>query len=248
MRIRIKIQKFTYLLSLKKIGWLSFQRSFVALILASFLLVIISCTHDADQYRIHGIDVSHYQKIIDWETVAKQEKVHFAFIKATESVDYQDSIFKKNWKEAKQAGLIRGAYHFFRPTVSVEWQIKNFTEQVQLEKGDLPPVLDIEDFGHVTMPVLIERVRIWLLFIEAHYKVRPIIYASLNVYQRSLQGAFPDYPVWIARYNRRHPPLNTDWLFWQYSDQTTINGIVGKVDKNVFVGSLSELKALCLDN
>lgn len=219
----------------------------LSLVLAACFLLITSCTHDADQYKIHGIDVSHYQKIIDWKTVAQQKKIHFAFIKATESVDYQDSIFQINWEGAKQAGLIRGAYHFFRPNVSVEWQIKNFTKEVQLEKGDLPPVLDIEDFKNISMPVLIERVRLWLTFIEDHYKIRPIIYASVDVYQKHLQAAFPDYLVWIARYNREEPPQNIDWLFWQYSHTTSMNGIAGNVDKNVFVGTLSELKALCLN-
>ena len=173
--------------------------------------------------------------------------MHFAFIKATEGVNYKDSIFQKNWTGAKEAGLIRGAYHFFKPNVSVEWQIKNFIQQVQLEKGDFPPVLDVEDFDKVSMPVLIERVRLWLIFIEAHYKIRPIIYASMNVYQKYLQLAFPEHIVWVARYNREEPPQHIDWLFWQYSDQTTLDGISGKVDKNVFVGTLSELKALCLE-
>jgi len=222
------------------------KKGFWATIIGSFCFLLSSCTHDADQYKIHGIDVSHYQRRIDWKTVAKQENVCFAFIKATESIDYKDSIFQKNWAEAKKVGLIRGAYHFFRPNVSVEWQIKNFTQQVKLEKGDLPPVLDIEDFKNVTMSNLIERVRLWLTFVEEHYKVRPIIYASLTVYKEHLRAAFPDYPVWIARYNRTAPPKNTNWLFWQYSDYTTIDGVEGNVDKNVFAGSLSELEALCV--
>jgi lysozyme len=224
------------------------KKGVLALALASFFGLITSCTHDADQYRIHGIDVSHYQRTIDWKTVAKQEKVHFAFIKATEGVNYKDSIFQKNWAEAKEAGLIRGAYHFFKPNASVEWQIKNFIQQVRLEKGDFPPVLDVEDFDNVSMPVLIERVRLWLIFIEEHYKIRPIIYASMDVYQKYLQAAFPEHIVWVARYNREEPPQYIDWLFWQYSDQTTLDGISGKVDKNVFLGTLSELKALCLES
>lgn len=229
-----------------KIRLFSLRKEAVGLALVSFFGLITSCTHDADQYRIHGIDVSHYQRTIDWKTVAKQKKVHFAFIKATEGVNYKDSIFQKNWAGAKEAGLIRGAYHFFKPNASVEWQIKNFIQQVRLEKGDFPPVLDVEDFDNVSMPVLIERVRLWLIFIEEHYKIRPIIYASMNVYQKYLQAAFPEHIVWVARYNRDEPPQDIDWLFWQYSDQTTLDGISGKVDKNVFVGTLSELKALCL--
>lgn len=223
------------------------KRGIVYAAFVTFFFLITACTHDADQYKIHGIDVSHYQKVIDWKTVAKDKKVHFTFIKATEGVNYKDSTFQRNWEGAKKAGLIRGAYHFFRPNVSVEWQIKNFTQQVQLEKGDLPPVLDIEDFKNVSMPVLIERVRLWLTFIEDHYKIRPIIYSSVRVYQQSLQAAFPDYSVWIARYNKEEPPQSIDWLFWQYSDHTSMNGIAGNVDKNVFTGTLSQLKSLCLD-
>ncbi|WMX15467.1 MULTISPECIES: glycoside hydrolase family 25 protein [unclassified Aureispira] len=223
---------------------------FKLLVYSSFLCLVffmlISCTHDADQYKIQGIDVSHYQKIIDWETVAQQDKIHFAFIKATESTDYQDSIFENNWSKAKEVGLIRGAYHFFRPNVSIEWQIKNFTQQVQLSKGDLPPVLDVEDFKNVSMPTLIERVRLWLSFVEEHYQVRPIIYTSLKVYEQHLKGAFPDHPVWIARYNRKEPPQDINWLFWQYSNTEELEGIVGYVDKNVFVGTRAELQALCI--
>lgn len=245
MSTKYKIQEQFYLSECMKSNFKKHRIILISTILIG-LLLLTSCTHDADTYKVHGIDVSHYQKRINWEKVAKEGTIHFAFIKATESIDYQDSIFEKNWQAAKEVGLIRGAYHFFRPNVSVEWQIKNFIKQVQLSKGDLPPVLDIEDFKNVSMPTLIERARLWLIFIEEHYKVRPIIYASLDVYTRHLQTAFSEYPVWIARYSRTEPPQSTRWQFWQYSDEGSIKGVEGNVDENVFVGTISELKALCI--
>ncbi|BDS14918.1 glycoside hydrolase family 25 protein [Aureispira anguillae] len=211
-----------------------------------FFILLIACQHEADSYAIRGIDVSHYQQKINWQAVKKERDLHFVFIKATESVNYQDSMFQRNWKAAKEIGLKRGAYHFFRPNVSVEWQIKNFIQQVNLQKGDLPPVLDVEDIKNISMPKLIDRVGKWLMFIEEHYTIRPIIYASLDLYQKHLQAAFPNHIVWIARYNRTAPPADLQWKFWQYSDQTQINGIQGWVDQNVFVGTLDELNALCL--
>lgn len=216
--------------------------------LSCLLLIVLmsSCSHDAEKYAIKGIDVSHYQRTINWERLLEENELYFVFIKATEGGNYQDSIFQKNWKNAKKAGLKRGAYHFFRPQASVEWQIKNFTKQVRLEKGDLPPVLDIEDVKQVTMPQLIDRVGKWLMFVEEYYGIRPIIYASLDLYERHLKAAFPEHLVWIARYNRTEPPANTLWKFWQYNDQNRIAGIRSRIDQNVFVGTLQELNALCL--
>src|SRR5262249_22587958 len=71
-------------------------------------------------YSIHGIDVSKYQEIIDWESVKAMnvEDVHieFAFIKATEGNGNVDHYFKRNWKKASEAGVTKGAYHFFIAT------------------------------------------------------------------------------------------------------------------------------------
>src|ERR1700730_17840678 len=73
-----------------------------------------------ENYSIHGIDVSKYQSIIAWEEVQKMQvrdvKLGFAFIKATEGVNNIDALFRRNWKKSKQAGIIRGAYHFFVAT------------------------------------------------------------------------------------------------------------------------------------
>lgn len=207
---------------------------------------MVSCTHDSDQYAIKGIDVSHYQAQVNWKQVVQNQGIKFVFIKATEGVNYKDSTFRRNWEGAKGVGLKRGAYHFFRPNVSVEWQIKNFMQQVQLEKGDLPPVLDVEDVDEIDPSVLIPKVEKWLIFIEEHYGIKPIIYASLNLYQRILQPAFPDYPCWIARYHRIAPPDNFAWDFWQYSDQKYIKGIQHRVDMNVFHGNIQALERLCL--
>ena len=68
----------------------------------------------------------------------------FVFIKATEGIVNTDPQFKRNWKKSKQAGMIRGAYHFFLATKDGREQAQNFISMVDLEEGDLPPVVDIE--------------------------------------------------------------------------------------------------------
>lgn len=201
--------------------------------------------HDARQYGVQGVDVSRYQRQVDWAVLKQEGNVQFAFIKATEGNNYQDPYFDYNWKAARQAGVLRGAYHFYKANKSAEWQAKHFIKTVRLKRGDLPPVLDVEDVDDVDKELLIQELGVWLTTIEDYYGVRPIVYASLDLYRRHLQEAFPDHVVWIARYSRRQPPQKLAWHFWQYSDELRLPGVKGDIDGNVFAGNYWQLKALC---
>src|SRR5689334_1580650 len=90
--------------------------------------------------EVQGIDVSHYQGVIDWNQVAEAGTA-FVFIKATEGTSYVDPQFQDNWSGAKAAGLLRGAYHFFQPGEDPQQQAEYFLSVVQTVPGDLPPVL-----------------------------------------------------------------------------------------------------------
>src|SRR5260370_20196232 len=92
-----------------------------------------------------GIDVSHHQGQVNWHLVA-EAGISFAFAKATEGVTFVDPQFSANWVGIKNAGIIRGPYHFFRPARPVDGQVENFTRTVsEIKDGDLPPVLDLEE-------------------------------------------------------------------------------------------------------
>ena len=220
------------------------------LIIISLILTFTSCssvTERMEGFQIHGIDVSRYQSDIDWEKVAGQD-VKFAFVKASEGETISDNFFCKNWREMKDAGVRRGAYHFFRPTTSVLTQAQNFMDNVILEKGDLPPVLDVEVMDGVESEELVKRVKTWLEIIEFEYQIKPIIYTNLKFYNNHLADSLSDYPVWIARYNQYFEPLLTngkDWIFWQYGNQGQLDGIKGDVDLNVFQGTEEDLESLC---
>ncbi len=219
-------------------------------ILFLVLLCYYSChppTQRMVDYEVHGIDISHYQSQIEWDSIA-QQGIHFAFVKASEGEHLHDSLYCHNWKELERVGIKRGAYHFFHPSLPVERQVQNFCEQVDLAPGDLPPVLDVEVTGGMSPAMITARVHYWLTAIEAYYQVRPILYSNYNFYRRYLAEAFPDYPVWIARYSEIVPDLPTgqNWVFWQYGNRGELPGIDGHVDFNVFHGSLADLENICL--
>ena len=203
-------------------------------------------------YELHGIDVSRHQRDIDWDAVSRMEhnniSFSFAFIKASEGRTVVDDYFKENWREAKEAGLLRGAYHFYRPHLTAEEQASLFFRMVQkLEKGDLPPVLDIEMRGSCPPARLKKNLKRWLVLVEKKYGMKPILYTNYGFYKSYLTGSeFKKYPLWIAHY--KTPDLNykmNDWHFWQHSDRGRVNGIRGTVDFNVFKGELDDLKELC---
>ncbi len=200
-------------------------------------------------YSILGIDVSHHQGKIDWEKVTAGNvngtPVSFAFIKATEGVGLIDPNFNYNFYEARENGLIRGAYHFFIPGASARKQADFFCNQVQLEDGDMPPVLDIEKQGNLTDAQLRKTVLEWLKLVEQHYGVKPIIYTYINFRQYILNTAdFDDYYFWIAHYYVNEPRGDFSWRFWQSTDRGKLSGIRGFVDLDIYNGSMYDLRQI----
>lgn len=202
-------------------------------------------------YSIHGLDVSHHQGTIDWEKVSKakvaNEDLEFVIIKATEGKSIFDPNFNENFYQAGQYGLIRGAYHFFSPSVSGDVQAKYYMRQVHLEDGDLPPVLDIEVLGNLTPKELQREALEWLNALEERYGVPPIIYTGLKFKETYLNTPeFERYPFWIAHYYVKELGYKGEWKFWQHTDIGRVDGIKGPVDLNIYNGSMYDLRKLTI--
>jgi lysozyme len=200
----------------------------------------------------YGIDISHYQKEIQWDSLriltdgagrtirskshAKDIRpVSFVFIKATEGTSMKDRHFKMHWKSAKENGIKRGAYHFFRSSKDPELQARSFIRTVgKLDRSDLPPVLDIETIhGGCSKEALNYKALKWLKTVESHYGRKPIVYSSSYFIRDILCDEIKsDYPIWVAHYET-NSPLIKNWKFWQFSDKAIVYGIDGYIDLNV---------------
>jgi len=203
---------------------------------------------------IPGIDVSHWQREIDWSEV-KRSGVKFAFIKATEFPDKRTALFvddelRKNISGASSNGIFWSAYHFFRTHIDPVIQAKVFCETV----GDftsLPPVLDLEVAGSKGER-LNYKVRQFLDETEKITNKRPIVYSSggfwrsyMTYEKKSHADWARAYPLWLAQYTTLWPtPLYpwAGWEFWQYTDKGKIPGVVTHVDLNWFNGSVEDLE------
>lgn len=204
-----------------------------------------------NQYAINGIDVSRHQSYVYWNLVKKMMidniNIDFAFVKATEGVDYNDEMFTRNWKLLQENKITHGAYLYFIPTNSGILQAKKFINTVTLKKGDLPPAVDIEQTFGINKKELKKKLRDCLQTLENHYKVKPIIYSYTEFYNNYLGDDFNEYPLWVAHYTEeKKPNIKRNWIFWQHSNLGRVDGITEKVDFNVFNGDSLKFKKFLL--
>lgn len=204
--------------------------------------------------KTFGIDMSHYQRKEDiaWDSLSIANRaipIEFVVLRATMGNRSSDRNFDDFWQLAKQHQLIRGAYHFYRADEDPVRQANNFLENVKLEEGDLPPILDIEKIPkRKSNAKLVEDLKIWCRIVEETYGEKPIIYTYYHYYNDFLKGEFDDYPLWLANYNDvPQPAPDANWDIWQFTENGIVYGINTKVDVNVYNGSLWSLKRLTLD-
>jgi lysozyme len=197
-------------------------------------------------YDVIGVDVSNHQGEIDWPTLARTD-IAFAYIKATEGGDFRDRRFEANWHGAKQAGLLRGAYHFFTQCRSGAEQARNVMAAVPREPGTLPPALDLEHMGPCSsgpqVADLVAEIATCIGMLAEHYGRRPILYTDVVFDATYLRGHFARETFW-ARSIVLPPWYRTDrWRIWQYHSCGRRAGISGPVDLNAFRGSRRDLAA-----
>ncbi|HEV3001742.1 MAG TPA: glycoside hydrolase family 25 protein [Solirubrobacteraceae bacterium] len=211
-----------------------------------------------------GPDVSLNQPDVDWRMVRRAGH-EFAFAKVSDGLGTPDPAFgRARWKAMKDAGLIRGAYHFGRPQRGRDPrdEVHEFLRLLRaaggLQPGDLRPVLDLEKFGRagrLTPRQTLEWTRGWVAEMRAQIGRRPIIYTG--VFWRETLGNPPDHldcPLWLAAYvpPGRLPALvprawsDEGWTFWQHTESGTCPGIPGPCDLNRFRGSRGDLRRLLL--
>lgn len=199
-----------------------------------------TCTH------VHGIDISHYQGEVFWETVGENTKMAYVYIKATEGGDRIDDRYARNIIMAHKSGLKVGSYHFYRPKAEQMTQVENFLAQCRPGDQDLIPMIDVESKGGLSTEEFRDSLSKFLFIIENYINQKPLIYTGANFYDRNLSGMLDDYKIMIAQYTPQEPVLadGRDITMWQYSAKGRINGINTYVDKSRMMGkhALRELR------
>lgn len=194
--------------------------------------------------RHFGIDVSKWNKEIDWEKV-RAAGVEFAIIRcgyrgsATGTL-VEDPYFYQNVEAAEKAGIKLGLYFFTQATNAVE-AVEEASMVLCLNDGralDYPIFIDTEGAGGSGRADGLDvnmRTEVCQAFCETieNAGYRAGVYASRNWYYNRLDVSRLDSNViWLAEY-RQYPEYKGKYQMWQYTSDGRIDGIEGRVDFNL---------------
>lgn len=216
-------------------------------------------------YSVTGIDVSNHQGTIDWAGVAGAGH-KFAYAKSVEGTYYVDPYFTANSQGAKANGLYFGAYTFANPADSGGVAQADFLMDHALYANDdktLPLMLDIEwpyvmSNGQYLAPfpcyglsptAMVDWIRAFVTEVRARTGRVTMIYTAASWWNQCTANdtSFNDNPLFIADYSGSVTTLPagwTTWTLWQYTGSSSVPGISGNVDGDVFNGDASQLAEL----
>ncbi|MFF9039154.1 lysozyme [Streptomyces sp. NPDC014892] len=206
--------------------------------------------------RPRGHDVSSHQKKVDWSS-AKSKGARFVYVKATESTTYRNPYFGQQYNGSREAGLIRGAYHFALPHQSSgTTQARYFVDNGGGWRADgwtLPPALDIEynpyDRKRKCYGLSDGAMVGWITSFSDEVKRltgrRPVIYTTTH-WWKTCTGNSPafggNHALWLARYDSSGAgELPAGWKFWTIWQYDNGSGSLPG-DQNLFNGSTKRLK------
>lgn len=191
---------------------------------------------------VRGADISSYQGEVDMVKLSEQN-ISFVYIKATEGGTYVDKYFATNFKNAREANLPMGAYHFFSFKVDGATQAMHYIDTVgELSNGDLIPVVDMELSSEEKQDPpekseVVSSLKTFVAVLEEKYKCKPMIYSTKDFYEKYLRDDFKDYPRWVRSVLWPvYIEAGDDWFVWQYDDRGELEGYNGEekyIDLNV---------------
>jgi GH25 family lysozyme M1 (1,4-beta-N-acetylmuramidase) len=228
------------------------------------LMVLATVTSaSAANAAVIGPDVSSHNHdrggVVNWAAVHGSGGASFAFVKATEGGDYLNPNFASDFASVHDGGMIRGAYHYARPSGTTNLTIAAdaiaeasfFVSHAGTlsAKGDLPPVLDIEAAGTLNPAQLSLWTHTWLDRTKRLTGRTPIVYTYGYFWTKKMgnSAAFAAYPLWLASYAPNNPVTFGGWnthTFWQYANKAALAGANRTVDMSVFNGTPTQLRAM----
>ena len=197
---------------------------------------------------IKGIDVSEFQRKIDWDKV-KNDGIEFAILRVGFGMDIKsqdDKYIERNIEECERLGIPYGVYLFSYANTAdkAKSEAEHTLRLIKGHKLAMGVWYDIEDnntSGSVSKGTLTNIIETYCKKIKnAGYNVG--IYASLSWLNSKIDNSVQEkYPIWVAQYYKECQ-YKKDYLIWQYASDGKVDGISGKVDMNYYYGELGNIK------
>jgi len=215
-----------------------------------------------------GIDVSYYQKVMDWQK-AWDAGARYAFIRAGYSStiydrNYTDTQFVRNASLAPEIMPV-GYYWFFMPNHNPAVQADFFCDLILDKVALLRPAVDVERNGGMNAESVAASVEAFVRRIHVNLEVWPLIYTRASIWNPyvAARALWPTLDLWIARYTSLPKPWGNpydspnmkprdweDWVFWQWSADGNRRGLEFgaqslSIDIDYFNGDESAFQTYC---
>lgn len=193
---------------------------------------------NVDGFPVRGADVSAHNGYMDFNLMKKEGGIGFILIKATEGAQWQDKMFRHNFRRARQAGMKVGAYHFFRFDVDPELQALNVIATLRGHEPDMPLAIDVEEWTNpsgISPDTIASRV-VAMSECLRRRGINTMLYSNKKGYSRII-SRIPnqhDIDLWLCSLSSDVPGHR--FVLWQYSHRGRLEGVDGKIDLNVFAG------------
>ena len=197
--------------------------------------------------KTFGVDVSKYQKNIDWEQI-KKAGVSFVIVRigyrgyGASGALVLDPMFEEHFTNVKNAGLKVGVYFFSQATTEEEAKEEAFACAYVLNgrKLDYPIFFDTEasgasnGSGRADGLGMEDRTKCAIAFCEEvkAQGYKPGVYASTLWYRNRVDlSSLTKYTIWNAHYGVASSPI--DCALWQGTCTARLPGYKGDMDVNI---------------
>jgi len=162
----------------------------------------------------------------------RRRRDRLAYVKASEGGDFVDRRFGENWRAAGEAGLDRGAYHFFSLCTPGLVQARNFLAVASPDPVALAPAVDLELAGNCgerpDAAVVHTELDAFLRQVEDAWRTEVVLYVGDDFEARYGVRRGVVRPLWHRRFLLR--PDVDDWQIWQVHGYAHVDGVSGRVD------------------
>ena len=211
----------------------------VLALLIAMMPTVFTASVGAYDYIAYGIDVSKWQKTIDWDAV-KSTGIDFVILKAG-STKGMDEYFEFNYLAAKSRGLNVGAYYYTYAMNEAEAaaEAETLVSWIKGKTFEYPIYFDIEDPSQEVLSKE-TRTNMCIAFntVLENNGYFAGIYSSKSWLNNSLDRATltAKYSIWEASWRNSGQAdidKSADCQMWQYSATGSVDGISGNVDMDV---------------
>jgi len=183
-------------------------------------------------------DISHHQKIINWDQAFTEGGVRKAIIRVSDGLRYPDTFFDRNVDECRRLGIEYGVYQYARPSQKADKQVQYAAGKIQAHGPGALLLMagDLEVTENYTPSYLDGFYTDYLTGLDLALQLIAWIYTGPGFWNSYVRRYYGRRKLWVAHYGVTVPDMPLGWYYHylhQFTRKGTVPGIRGGVDLNV---------------